>query len=286
MLALRLMGIAPESRRQEHDEAADDGACLEPLTVDVLVNASSPRTEALREEGVEEERCVTEQPSQPRIVAVDKFEMEPIAGVVQVQGDITHESTVRAVRDRFEGEAADLVVCDGAPDATGRSDFDEYVQHQLVLSEVQLASALLRPGGAFVAKVFRGEHAGEVYAYLGRLFREVLCCKPRASRNSSQEVFVVCRDFAPPASFDRAAALYVPARHEELADLGPGAARLTARFVACGDDRGMDADTNYAVPRQHRVLGPVAPPISAPYQAAIEERRGQKRASAASVDDG
>ena len=34
----------------------------------------------------------------------------------------------------FEGERADLVVCDGAPDVTGLHDMDEYVQAQLLLA--------------------------------------------------------------------------------------------------------------------------------------------------------
>ncbi|CAJ1403564.1 unnamed protein product, partial [Effrenium voratum] len=209
----------------------------------------------------------------PRIVAVDKYEMQPIPGVVQVQGDITHRSTVEAVLGHFEGQLADLVVCDGAPDATGRSDFDEYVQHQLLISELLLAESLLRRGGAFVAKVFRGEHSAELYARLQRDFEEVLCCKPRASRNSSQESFVVCRGFQ-----GAAATAYSAERHEELADLGDGAPKGFAAFVACGGRDSLDADTNYPVATGHRVLDPVAPPLSAPYMSAIEERRGQKRA--------
>ncbi|CAL1152190.1 unnamed protein product [Cladocopium goreaui] len=104
---------------------------------------------------------------QPRIVAVDKYAMQPIPGVVQVQGDITHQSTVEEVLQHFQGEGADLVVCDGAPDATGKSDFDEYVQHQLLLSELFVAEALLREGGAFVAKVFRDQLQRSVAA-MGR----------------------------------------------------------------------------------------------------------------------
>lgn len=34
----------------------------------------------------------------------------------------------------FEGNKADLVVCDGAPDVTGLHDMDEYVQAQLLLA--------------------------------------------------------------------------------------------------------------------------------------------------------
>jgi len=215
---------------------------------------------------------------QPRIVAVDKFEMQPIDGVVQVQGDITHASTVAEVLSHFCGELADLVVCDGAPDVTGRADFDEYVQHQLLLSELHLAMAVLRPGGTFVAKVFRGEHAGEIYGHLARLFGEVLCCKPRASRNSSVELFVVARGFAPACTFDRSNCLYTPARHEELAYLAHGAPTAEAPFVACGAAWGLDADRNYPVEADHKVLGPLAPPIAAPYANALDDRRrGTKR---------
>ena len=42
--------------------------------------------------------------------------MAPVAGVVQIQGDITSAATAAQVIDHFEGHPADLVVCDGAPD--------------------------------------------------------------------------------------------------------------------------------------------------------------------------
>lgn len=213
-----------------------------------------------------------------RIVAVDMYEMEPLEGVVQVQGDITHASTAAAVLQHFGGELADLVVCDGAPDVTFRIDFDEYVQHQLLYSALALATSLLRPGGSFLAKVFRGEHIGKVYAHLLGLFGEVLCCKPRASRNSSQEVFVACRGFkgrevcgvfAPPLG---AEASMMPSVED-----GGAAAVARVPFVACGTRDDPDADRNYPVDADHMVLSPVAPPISAPYLDALKERRGAKR---------
>lgn len=42
--------------------------------------------------------------------------MAPLEGVVQLQGDITKKSTAEQIISYFEGELADIVVCDGAPD--------------------------------------------------------------------------------------------------------------------------------------------------------------------------
>ena len=44
------------------------------------------------------------------------------------------ESTAREIIGHFEGEEAELVVCDGAPDVTGLHDMDEYIQGQLLLA--------------------------------------------------------------------------------------------------------------------------------------------------------
>lgn len=52
------------------------------------------------------------------IVAIDLQEMAPIPGVIQLKGDITHEDTISQVLTHLNGEMADLVVCDGAPDGS------------------------------------------------------------------------------------------------------------------------------------------------------------------------
>ena len=56
----------------------------------------------------------------PRLVSVDLQLMAPVEGVRQLQGDITSAATAAAVIAHFDGGGADLVVCDGAPDVTGR----------------------------------------------------------------------------------------------------------------------------------------------------------------------
>ena len=135
-----------------------------------------------------------------KIVAIDLQAMAPLPGVIQMQGDITKESTANDIVKHFEGGMADLVVCDGAPDVTGLHDIDEYIQAQLLLAALNITTHVLRPGGTFVAKIFRGKDVTLLYSQLRVFFPRVTCAKPRSSRNSSIEAFVVCQGYTPPVS--------------------------------------------------------------------------------------
>lgn len=52
----------------------------------------------------------------PKIVAIDLQPMAPIDGIVLLQGDITSKRTAEEVISHFDGNEADLVISDGAPD--------------------------------------------------------------------------------------------------------------------------------------------------------------------------
>ncbi|RMZ57646.1 hypothetical protein APUTEX25_001846 [Auxenochlorella protothecoides] len=221
----------------------------------------------------------------PVIVAIDLQPMAPIAGVTQLQGDITSAATAAGVVAAFEGRPAQLVVCDGAPDVTGLHDLDEYVQEQLLLAALAIAAAVLQPGGGFVAKIFRGRDAALLTAQLRCLFRGVEVAKPRSSRNSSIEAFVVCRDFAPPPGFDPTClqALLEAGAAEYEAAGDSLAVRQLVPFMACGDLSGWDADRSYDLPSQgaagYTPLQPVQPPTAPAYKAAIAlSRTGGSRA--------
>ncbi|KIZ02476.1 ribosomal RNA large subunit methyltransferase E [Monoraphidium neglectum] len=138
----------------------------------------------------------------PVIVSVDLQPMAPIEGVVQLQGDITSEATAAQVIGHFTGRKADLIVCDGAPDVTGLHDLDAHVQLQLMLAALAVSAAVLRPGGTFVAKIFRGKDMGLLYSQLRLVFSEVHFFKPRSSRAASVEQFAVCRGFDLPPGLE------------------------------------------------------------------------------------
>ena len=93
------------------------------------------------------------------------------------------------------------MICDGAPDVTGLHDIDEYIQGQLLLAALNITTHLLKCGGNFVAKIFRGKDVDILYTKLKVFFPTVTICKPRSSRNSSIESFVVCQNYSPPAGY-------------------------------------------------------------------------------------
>lgn len=201
-----------------------------------------------------------------RIVAVDLQEMSPIDGVITLQGDITSYDTVKAVISACDGHLADLVICDGAPDVTGLHDLDEYVQFQLLLSALNIATLLLRPGGNFVAKVFRGENIELLIAKLRIFFQEgVFVAKPKSSRNSSIECFIVGKGFQLPAG-------YTPELSPDfcLLPTTPVQTGIT-QFISCGDLSSWDADRNHSLDSDAKYLLPVQPPTNPAYREALEK---------------
>jgi len=148
-----------------------------------------------------------------KIVAIDLQPMSPLEGITTLRADITHPATVplllRALDPAYNTDTnsqhasnpVDLVLSDGAPDVTGLHDLDIYVQSQLLFAALNLTLCVLRPGGKFVAKIFRGRNVDLLFAQLKIFFERVIVAKPRSSRASSVEAFIVCLNFSPPEGF-------------------------------------------------------------------------------------
>jgi tRNA (cytidine32/guanosine34-2'-O)-methyltransferase len=191
-----------------------------------------------------------------------------------------------------DSHRVDLVISDGAPDVTGLHDLDIYVQSQLLHSALALSMKVLRPGGKFVAKIFRGKNVDLIYAQLKLVFERVHVAKPRSSRASSIEAFVVCEGFKPVPGWtpDIGDTMRVPEarpisnnqkRHVRedgvlevhFEDEESDPKRWIAPFLACGDLSAWDSDATYKLPPGHVSLPPVQPPTAPPYKDAIERRR-------------
>ena len=64
-----------------------------------------------------------------------------------------------------------------------------------MLAALNIATRLLKDGGTFVAKIFRGKDINLLYKQTQLLFTEVYCAKPKSCRNSSIEAFMVAKGF-------------------------------------------------------------------------------------------
>ncbi len=130
------------------------------------------------------------------VVALDRSDIEPIAGAHILTRDIDDPDTPRLVTEALGG-LADVVLSDMAPAATGHSPTDHLRIVALCESALILAEAVLAPGGAFVAKVLQGGTEGHLLARLKLRFATVRHAKPPASRSESAEMYVVAAGFRP-----------------------------------------------------------------------------------------
>jgi 23S rRNA (uridine2552-2'-O)-methyltransferase len=128
------------------------------------------------------------------VVGVDLTATDSLSGASLIQGDFRDAATQAAICAALGGPA-DLVLSDMAAPATGHAPTDHLRVVALAEEAFALAQTLLRPGGAFVAKVFQGGAEGELLAALKKSFAELRHAKPAASRAESAETYVVAKGF-------------------------------------------------------------------------------------------
>lgn len=128
------------------------------------------------------------------VVGMDLSETAPIAGATILRADIHDSAAVTAIRAEL-GDLADLVMSDMAPSTTGHAATDHLRIVALAEAAFSVAGQILKPGGAFVVKVFHGGAEGALLAQLKGAFAELRHAKPPASRAQSAETYVVAKGF-------------------------------------------------------------------------------------------
>ena len=128
------------------------------------------------------------------LVGIDLLPTDPIDGATILLMDFMDDAAPDMLREALGGQA-DLVLSDMAANTVGHPQTDHLRTMGLVEAALLFATEILRPGGAFVAKVLAGGADSELVAELKRRFTAVKHAKPPASRKGSSEWYVVAQGF-------------------------------------------------------------------------------------------
>jgi 23S rRNA (uridine2552-2'-O)-methyltransferase len=109
-------------------------------------------------------------------------------GFVFVQGDFT----APGVRDALLARGPyRLILSDAAPATTGSASVDAQRSLDLAAAALDCALAALAPGGSLAVKVFQGGGDAPLHRALKAAFTQTRSFKPRASRPSSVETYLL-----------------------------------------------------------------------------------------------
>ncbi|MBD8898306.1 23S rRNA (uridine(2552)-2'-O)-methyltransferase RlmE [Rhodanobacter sp. DHG33] len=126
-----------------------------------------------------------------KVFALDILPMQGIAGVDFLEGDFREESVLRALEARLEGQKVDLVLSDMAPNMSGVAMADQIRAMALAELALDFSRQWLKPGGAFLIKLFQGAGFDDYLRSLRADFSRVTMRKPKASRARSREVYAL-----------------------------------------------------------------------------------------------
>ena len=139
-------------------------------------------------------QVVRRRSSKAKVVGIDLLPTDPIEGVEILQMDFMDDDAPERLKAAL-GSPADLVLSDMAANTVGHPQTDHLRTMALVEAGLEFAKEILRPGGAYVAKVLAGGADNDLVAELKRHFTTVKHAKPPASRKDSSEWYVVAQGF-------------------------------------------------------------------------------------------
>ncbi|MBN8223786.1 MAG: 23S rRNA (uridine(2552)-2'-O)-methyltransferase RlmE [Xanthomonadales bacterium] len=128
-----------------------------------------------------------------RVLALDILEMPPLAGVEFLHGDFREEAVLSQMETLLDGQRVDLVLSDMAPNFSGVDAVDLPRAMHLAELAMEFADGHLRPGGAFLIKLFQGVGFDDYVRQLRRRYEKVAIRKPAASRKRSPEVYALAQ---------------------------------------------------------------------------------------------
>jgi 23S rRNA (uridine2552-2'-O)-methyltransferase len=128
--------------------------------------------------------------SSGRVVGID---VSPVAVPLPAHVTVHTRDVFELVEEpkAFFGHEFDVVLSDMAPATTGSRGVDAARSHNLCEAALAIAQKVLRPGGAFVCKIFQGEDFRAFAEAVRAGFSEFKIFKPQSCRKASKEIYLI-----------------------------------------------------------------------------------------------
>ena len=164
--------------------------------------------------------AVEEAGLQGLVIGVDILTTSAIDGAEVIVGDITQPETIERIVEILDGRGLNTVISDISPRLTGRYDTDQAISLELSTMALDVASALLVPGGGFATKVFQGAGIEGLVGAAKQRFSSVGRFAPTASRSASSETYLICQNKLPKPRGDGGGVTAMEQLKEHLASIG------------------------------------------------------------------
>ena len=131
-----------------------------------------------------------------KVIGIDVQQIEPFREnqIFLIHGDASSAEAQQAICQAISG-LADVVLSDMAPKLSGIRETDMARAAELQRRALEIATAILRPGGTLVIKGFMSNEVGEMTNALRRVFDKVQRTKPDATRQGSSEFYFIATSF-------------------------------------------------------------------------------------------
>lgn len=126
-----------------------------------------------------------------KVIALDLLPLSPLPRVEFILGDFREDSVLAQLEEKLAGKQIELVISDMAPNISGIDLSDQARSVYLAELALEFAVQHLKPGGAFLVKVFQGVGFEDYVKLMRKHFTKVASRKPKASRDRSNEVYMV-----------------------------------------------------------------------------------------------
>lgn len=120
------------------------------------------------------------------------IDVQPFKGALPLHAQMIQEDMLACdPENRFKDERFDVVLSDMAPATTGHRFLDQTRSFNLFMMALGIAQHALKPGGAFVGKIFIGGDFDQAKNEVKKSFEQLKILKPEASRSESYETFII-----------------------------------------------------------------------------------------------